>query len=210
MSRDSSLSILLDEIDKDIEATLEPELKPAIWGILLWMVTVSDLIARDQIVSTVLSLILVFILTAAVFRSVRYGFYSLVPLITGILLNFLFMIIFKIPMDMTTVMFSIVVIGVGVDNSIHFILRFREQARKYDNDIKKILAEAMKIAGRPIIVTTASIIGGLFVLTFASFRPISYFGILVAFALITAAGSTLIILPAILTFGWKVQKRMHI
>ena len=154
--------------------------------------------------------VLVFILTASAFRSLRYGFYSLIPLITGILLNFIFMIIFKIPMDMTTVMFSIVVIGVGVDNSIHFILRFREQARKYGDDINTIMVQALKTAGRPIIVTTASIVGGLLVLTFASFRPITYFGMLVAFALITAAGSTLVILPAILSFGWKFQKRMHI
>lgn len=210
MSRDTSLSRMLAYVRKQVDEVLDPEMNPAVWGVLLQMVTVSDSIARDQLVSTVLSLAFVFILTTITFRSFRYGFYSLVPLITGILLNFIFMVIFTIPMDMTTVMFSIVVIGVGVDNSIHFILRFREQARIHGDDIKTILSEALKIAGRPIIITTTSIIGGLLVLTFASFRPITYFGVLVSLALLTAAVSTLVILPAILTFGWKFQKRMRI
>ncbi len=210
MSRDTSLARMLGYVNRQVDSVLDPEMNPAVWGILLQMVTVSDSIGRDQLVSTVLSLLFVFILTTITFRSFRYGFYSLVPLITGILLNFIFMVIFKIPMDMTTVMFSIVVIGVGVDNSIHFILRFREQARIYGDDIKTILSQALKIAGRPIIITTSSIIGGLLVLTFASFRPITYFGILVSFALLTAAVSTLVILPAILTFGWKIQKRMQV
>jgi hypothetical protein len=200
---------MLETVEASARSALPEEVQHAAWGPLLRIATVSDIIARDQLISTALSLFLVFIVTTIAFRSFRYGFFSLIPMVVGIFLNFIFMIIFHIPMDMTTIMFSIVVIGVGVDNSIHFILRFRDQARKYGDDIKTILTQALKIAGRPIIVSTSSVIGGLLVLTLASFRPITYFGVLVAFALITAAGSTLVILPAVLTFGWKIQKRLH-
>lgn len=202
LSRDTSLAAMMESVEQDMEEMLDPALNPAMWGVTLKIVSISDLIKRDQRITTILSLILVFILTTLTFRSLRLGLISLVPLVTGILLNFIFMIIFKIPMDMTTVMFSIVVIGVGVDNSIHFLLRFREQEKLY-SDIGTILGHTLKIAGRPIIITTTSIIGGLLILTFASFRPIIYFGLLVAVALFTAALGTLLILPAILTFGWK-------
>jgi uncharacterized protein len=202
LSRDTSLAAMMESVQADMESMLDPALDPAMWGVTLKIVSISDLIKRDQQITTVLSLVLVFILTTLTFRSLRLGLISLVPLVTGVLLNFIFMVVFKIPMDMTTVMFSIVVIGVGVDNSIHFLLRFREQEKLY-GDIKTILEHTLKIAGRPIIITTTSIIGGLLVLTFASFRPIIYFGLLVAVALFTAALGTLLILPAILTFGWK-------
>ena len=202
LSRDTSLAVMMESVQQDMDRMLDPALDPAMWGVTLKIVSISDLIKRDQRVTTILSLILVFILTTLTFRSLRLGLISLVPLVTGILLNFIFMVLFKIPMDMTTVMFSIVVIGVGVDNSIHFLLRFREQEKLY-GDIGTILENTLKIAGRPIIITTTSIIGGLLILTFASFRPIIYFGLLVAIALFTAALGTLLILPAILTFGWK-------
>lgn len=202
LSRDTSLSEMMKSVQEDMDQMLDPKLNPAMWGVTLKIVSISDLIKRDQRVTTVLSLVLVFILTTLTFRSLRLGLISLVPLVTGILLNFIFMVIFKIPMDMTTVMFSIVVIGVGVDNSIHFLLRFREQEQYFDN-IKTILEHTLMVAGRPIIITTTSIIGGLLILTFASFRPIIYFGLLVAVALFTAALGTLLILPAILSLGWK-------
>jgi uncharacterized protein len=202
LSRDTSLAAMMESVQADMDNMLDSALEPAMWGVTLKIVSISDLIKRDQQITTILSLVLVFILTTLTFRSLRLGLISLVPLVTGVLLNFIFMVVFKIPMDMTTVMFSIVVIGVGVDNSIHLLLRFREQEKLY-GDIGTILEHTLTIAGRPIIITTTSIIGGLLILTFASFRPIIYFGLLVAIALFTAALGTLLILPAILTFGWK-------
>ncbi len=205
LSRDTSLSKMMKSVRQDMTELLDPALHPAMWGVTLQIVSISDLIKRDQWITTVLSLVLVFILTTLTFRSFRFGLISLVPLVTGILLNFIFMVILKIPMDMTTIMFSIVVIGVGVDNSIHFLLRFKEQAKNYDA-IGNILEHTLMVAGRPIIITTTSIIGGLLILTFASFRPIIYFGLLVAIALFTAALGTIVILPAILTLGWKRRR----
>lgn len=202
-SGDISLKRMMKEVREEMDAGLRAEWDPAMWGVTLKVVSISDLIQRDQQLSTILSMIFVFILTTIAFRSLRYGIVSLVPLATGILLNFILMVILGIPMDMTTVMFSIVVIGVGVDNSIHFLLRFREQAVVHPDDIGQVLFHTLRIAGRPIIITTSSIIGGLLVLTFASFKPIIYFGLLVAMALFTAAFGTLFVLPSILTIFWN-------
>ncbi|MFW5747515.1 MAG: efflux RND transporter permease subunit, partial [bacterium] len=209
LSGDISLKRMMKNVRAEMDAGLRAEWDPAMWGVTLKVVSVSDLIKRDQQLTMVLSMLFVFILTTIAFRSLRYGIVSLVPLATGILLNFILMVILGIPMDMTTVMFSIVVIGVGVDNSIHFLLRFREQAKVHPGDIGQILFHTLRIAGRPIIITTSSIIGGLLVLTFASFKPIIYFGLLVALALFTAAVGTLFVLPSILSlsWNWKLKRR---
>jgi predicted RND superfamily exporter protein len=120
---------------------------------------------------------------------------------TGILINMIFMALTGIPMDMTTVMFSIVVVGVGVDNAIHLILQYRIQVAARPGDFSVILENTLKIAGRPIVITSISILAGFLIFSFASFKPIIYFGLLVAMALFTAALGTIIILPAILSFG---------
>ena len=153
-----------------------------------------------------LSFLFIFILTAIVFRSIGFGLYALIPLGMGIMLNFIFMFVAHIPMDMTTVMFSIVVIGVGVDNSIHFMLQYRKQINMYPGNVRRVIYHTLKITGRPILLTTASIVGGLLVLCFASFVPIIYFGLLVAMALFFAALGTLLILPVILSLDWRVKR----
>ncbi len=196
---DESLEHLVRRIETYSEQILDPAIKTDLWGESLSYISLSRIIKRDQRLSTLLSFVIIFILAAIVFRSLRIGVFALIPLITGIMLNFIFMVLVGIPFDMTTVMFSIVVIGVGVDNAIHFLLQYRYQKILYPYNYHRVLMNTLKITGRPIIITTLSIVGGLVIFSFASFRPIIYFGLLVAMALFTAALGTIIVLPAILS-----------
>ena len=147
----------------------------------------------------IIAIVLIFIITSLSFRSVSYGFFSLIPLATGIMLNFIFMVAFSIPLDITTVLVSCVTIGVGVDNSIHFLIQFRKQRKAFPDDFAKVISFTLRITGRPILLTTVSIVGGLLILTLSSFRPIIYFGLLVAFSLLATAVGTLVVLPAVLS-----------
>jgi len=200
---DEKLAQLVGRIKSKAAESLDPEIEVDLWGESLNYISLSRIIRRDQRVTTVLSFLFVFILTAAAFRSVKFGLYSLIPMATGILLNMIFMAVAGIPMDMTTVMFSIVVVGVGVDNAIHLILQFRKQQAALPDNFDVALENTLKIAGRPIVITTISIVAGFLIFSFASFKPIIYFGLLVAMALFTAAVGSLIILPAILSIGQK-------
>jgi hypothetical protein len=138
-------------------------------------------------------------ITTVAFRSVRFGFLATVPLFMGIMLNFVFMGILGIPLDLTTIMVSAVAIGVGVDDAIHFLLYYRKHLKEHGGDRQKAVKQTLAVTGRPILLTTMSIVGGLLVLSLASFRPIVYFGILVVVTLSAACASTLIVLPAILS-----------
>ena len=99
---------------------------------------------------------------------------------------------------MTTIMVSAVAIGVGVDDAIHFLLHYRRHLKEQGGDRQKALDHTLAVTGRPILLTTISIVGGLLALCFSSFNPILYFGILVVATLSAACISTLILLPAIL------------
>jgi len=198
---------LMASIREDIDAILDPETSPELWGISLRYLSLSEIVDRNQQVSMLVAISLILVATSLSFRSVLYGLFSLIPLTFGIMMNFIFMVTAGIPLDITTVLVTSVTIGVGVDNSIHFLLQFRKQRRALPDHRASVFANTLRITGRPILLTTASIVGGLLVLTLASFRPIIYFGLLVAVSLLSTAVGTLIILPAFLTIGSAEEKR---
>ncbi len=205
---------LLAKVENHIGETLSPEIRWEMWGSALMLLSLSDILNRNWIISTLISIVLIFLINTFSFRTTRYGLFSLVPLVAGIMLNFIIMAVARIPLDMTTAMFTNLACGVGVDNAIHLIIQFRRQLALTPDDLEGVLARTMKSAGRPILLTTASVVVGLLVLTFASFLPIRYFGLLVALALLNTSLGALILLPAILSAGCRrdqkqAAKRSH-
>jgi predicted RND superfamily exporter protein len=184
-----------------MKAVIAPSLPPGagydIRGMGLQYLSLSDLLRRNLVTSLLLSILIVFMIDLAAFRSLRFAGLSIVPLVSGVMLNFIFMALVRIPLDMTTIMVSSVAVGVGVDNAIHFILFYRGRRREEPAHRDKALTETLTVTGRPIVLTTVSIVAGLAVLTLASFRPILYFGVLLVFTLSATCASTLVLLPAL-------------
>ena len=174
------------------------EFEPELWGWSLVTLRVAEILTREQFVSTMTSALLVLLITTLAFRSLRYGLLTLLPLGTAILLTFILMAWFGIPLDVLTVSFAGVAIGVGVDDSIHFLLHYRRARR---NHPQGAVAAAMQQAGRAILITTAAIIAGLLALGFSRFLPVVYLGALISMTLIGATFGTLFLTPALLGAG---------
>jgi uncharacterized protein len=208
---DEQLRVLLAEIEQYVKDVIDPSIETEMWGARLRYLRLLDILNWDLQRTMLLSTFLVFIAATIAFRSPVYGAFSLIPLLTGLMLNFIFMAITKIPLDLTTVMVSSVAIGIGVDDSIHFLIQFRRQREQLPgSDIDGILAETLKITGRPILLTSASIIAGVLVLLFSSFEPIRFFGILVALALFTTTLGCLVVLPAFLSIVLRRSNRKRV
>ena len=199
---------LLKRLDRLMAENLEGLPRPQPWGRSMVLLYISETLARDQVWSALCSIALIFLVTSLGFRSARLGAITLIPLLVGIMLNFIFMILLAIPFDVVTVMFSSVAMGVGIDDSIHLILWYRRQLAAFPDprDRHKALAGTLAIAGRPIVLTSLTIVAGLLVLVFSRFMPILYFGLLVSLALFTTTLGALIILPAVLS-TIPLQKR---
>jgi len=194
---EKALRNLLEEVTTKAELHIEEGLTWDIWGFDMEYLDLAQTVSRDQLLSTSISIALVLIISTIFFKSFIYGLATLIPLLSGLMLNFIFMVILKIPLDITTMMVSSVAIGVGVDDAIHYLLQYKRQLQ-LGGSIKDVIHSCGRISGRPIALTTASIVGGLMVLTFASFKGIVYFGALVSFTLTFTMIGTLLILPAIL------------
>ncbi|UCF97118.1 MAG: MMPL family transporter, partial [Spirochaetaceae bacterium] len=174
---------VLQELDTLQAEYIPGEIEIVRWGPLLRYLPLSDLLQRDAIRSMVIAALLIIFITAIGFRSLLYGLYAIIPLVTGIMINVVFLYVTKIPLDALTIMVSSIAIGVGVDDAIHFLIQFRKQWGKKDQDIHTAITKTMNITGRPIVLTTLAIDGGLLILGFGLFKPIVYFGLLVIIAL---------------------------
>ncbi len=178
------------------------------WGVGVDALRMSRSIAEDQNRSLLLSLVLVLLIVMIQFKSVKTGFFALVPTLTGIMGNYLFMYLLDIPFDVVTIIFASVTVGVGVDAAIHFLLRFRSrQAEHPALPYEVVVAQTLEETGRPILLTSSALILGLLVLLFASFLPIRYFGLLLSFALLVTTFATLFILPSLMIALHKLSAK---
>lgn len=172
-------------------------------------VRASDMIMEDQNRSTILSYILTFIIAAFAVMSIPYGLSTVIPVAVGVMLNYIFMWAAGIPFDIVTVGFSSVAIGTGVDDAIHFLLRYRLRRKSNPNQsIMEALHDNLRETGRPMFLTTISVDAGLLMLLFASYTPIKLFGILMSLALTSAMLATLCMLPPTLILVDKIHRRI--
>ncbi len=169
----------------------------------------SNQLLLDQNNSQLLAYLLVFIIASSAFLSIYKGLLTLIPVIVAIMMNYVFMYILNIPFDMVTVSFASVAIGAGVDDAIHFLLKFTNLQKENDSiSTKEAISLTINSTGRPIVLTTLSIVLGMIMLTFASYLPIKYFGLLMSIALMDSMLATILILPSTILFIDEIQVKL--
>ncbi|MCG8454155.1 MAG: MMPL family transporter [Spirochaetales bacterium] len=190
--------VILQQLRDLSSQSLSSEITISIDGMSRDFLKLSDAMQRDFFTSTLMALAVIGILCALGFKSLEFGFFALVPMVAGIASSFLLMVFCRIPLDMTTIMVSCVAVGVGVDDSIHLLLAFRRHPGSDGSDSVRAALVSLFRTGRPIVLTSVSIVAGLFWLAFADFQPVRYFGLLIVFTLASACLATILILPPLL------------
>ena len=101
-----------------------------------------------------------------------------------------------IPLDMI-ITIAAITIGIAVDNSIHYIYRFKEEFN-ISNNYNKTLELCHSTVGRAILNTSITIVFGFSILVLSKFIPTIYFGIFTGLAMLLAMVSVLTLLPSLL------------
>jgi len=156
---------------------------------------------QSQLIGLATTIIAVSILVMILMGSVVAGLVAAIPLILTVTFSMGIMAYTGQPLDMMTLMVSVVAVGIGVDYSIHFISRFRSEYRK-DRDAERALQKTIQTTGRGITYNALTVALGFFILIFASFKGIRTFGWQIALTMGISALSAISIIPAILV-QWK-------
>ncbi len=160
-------------------------------------------VVRGQFWSLGIALLVIFIILSVIFKSLKAGLISIIPLAISIILLFGIMGYTGVKLDVATALISSVMIGVGVDYIIHFLWRYREE-RRLNRKPREAVITTLTTTGRGIVFNAFSVIIGFVVLLVSSFTPIRFFGMLIVVSIFTCLIGALVILPAlVLKYNFK-------
>ncbi|MCK5311489.1 MAG: MMPL family transporter, partial [Desulfobacteraceae bacterium] len=168
-------------------------------GVANVAVAATDEIVNGQIISLIVSLVVVFCMLLFTFRTFSYAAIAMVPLIMTISINFGIMGFFSIPLDIGTAIISSIVIGIGVDYGIHYISRFRVN-RKNGMDFTDALNNTISHSGKAIVSNAITVGLGFIALLFSILSPLIIMGWMITVTMMVSATATLVLIPVLIVF----------
>ncbi|HBL55366.1 MAG TPA: hypothetical protein DDZ36_05625, partial [Deltaproteobacteria bacterium] len=159
-------------------------------------VATSTEVVSSQILSLSGSLLAVFLMLVLIFRSVYRGVLGMIPLAFTVLFNFGVMGFFGVHLDIGTALVSSIVIGIGVDYSIHYLSRmFSEIAQ--GTELLDAIAKTVKRSGKAITANAVTVGFGFLALSVSEFLPLVTLSWMIWLTLNISALATMILLPAL-------------
>ena len=154
--------------------------------------------------SLLLAFIVIAILMVITFHKFKMVIISLIPNLIPLLFTAGLMGYCGIPLKMSTILVFSIALGISVDNTIHYLARYRLQMKINNNDIKKSVMAAILETGPSMIYSATILICGFLIFAFSSFGGTKIVGFLVPFTLLIALITNILVLPAlVLTFNRK-------
>jgi hypothetical protein len=194
-------SMAFNKLVKDIRSRMNAlesrKVKARLTGTVVLINQVQETLLYSQIKSFGLAFFIIFIVFIFVFR-------SLTLVIIGILVNLFpiavlscFMVIFRIPLNVATVMIASIAIGIAVDDTVYYLRRFRSEFLK-EGDWEGSIERAYLYLAKPMTFTSLVTTLGFLILVLADFKPICFFGLLGAVTLTAAWAGDVILSQALL------------
>ncbi|MBW2594779.1 MAG: MMPL family transporter [Deltaproteobacteria bacterium] len=193
----TEISRIADDIATHLGKTLPEGASYAISGFPMMNVKLVHYIVTGQMQSLFLSLLVVGLIVALLFRQIKAGPLALIPMSVAVIINFGIMGWLHINLDMATSVIAAITIGIGVDDTIHFLNTFRHNRARglsVDETIRRTLA----VSGKAILFTSLALVFGFSVLMTSNFLPIALFGILTATTMINTTIGALLVLPSVI------------
>jgi len=198
-NKDLRRNELINKINYDLKNKLnlkEDEFKLA--GVLIIFNNLLQSLFKSQILTLGFVMIAIFLMFIVLFKNMKLSIIGVVPNFIAAFFILGVIGIFNIPLDMMTITIAAITIGIAVDNSIHYIYRFREEFAKLKN-YNKTIKICHSTVGVAIINTSITIVFGFSILVFSNFIPTIYFGVFTGVAMMFAMLLVLTLLPCLLT-----------
>ncbi len=199
---DSQKDLKRNELIKKINHDLQNEFglnedRYKLAGVMILFNNLLQSLFKSQILTLGLVMLGIFGMFVILFKNIKLSLIGVVPnfIAAFFILGIIGML--EIPLDMMTITIAAITIGIAVDNSIHYIYRFKEEFNKI-NDYKKTLKTCHSTVGVAILNTSITIVFGFSILVLSKFIPTIYFGIFTGLAMLFAMISVLTLLPSLI------------
>ena len=200
---------LINKINTDLNKKLGiPTDEYRLAGVLVLFNNLLQSLFKSQILTLGIVMLGIFSMFFILFRNLVISFIGVVPNIIAAFFILGIIGLIGIPLDMMTITIAAITIGIAVDNSIHYIYRFKEEFKKINN-YNKTLDRCHNTVGIAILNTSITIVFGFSILVLSNFVPTIYFGIFTGLAMLLAMISVLTLLPKLIInlkpFGKEIQ-----
>jgi len=189
---------LIKKINYDLENQLgldREEFKLA--GVLILFNNLLQSLFKSQILTLGIVMAGITVMFLILFRNITLSLIGVVPNFMAAFLILGIIGLLEIPLDMMTITIAAITIGIAVDNSIHYIYRFKEEFKKINN-YNEALKKCHDTVGVAILNTSITIVFGFSILVLSNFIPTIYFGVFTGIAMLLAMISVLTLLPKLI------------
>ena len=201
---------LIKQINKDLNKKLGLEKDEyKLSGVLILFNNLLQSLFKSQILTLGIVMLGIFLMFFILFRNIAISFIGVVPNFIAAFFILGIIGLLGIPLDMMTITIAAITIGIAVDNSIHYIYRFKEEFKKIKN-YNKTLDRCHSTVGVAILNTSITIVFGFSILVLSNFIPTIYFGVFTGLAMLLAMFSVLTLLPKLILivrpFGKEINE----
>ena len=188
----------LGRLDDFIKQNVDEAIKVVITGESVLINDAADSMAFAQAMSLLLILFIIFVAISLIFVNIHAGLLSILPNIFPVIVMFGVMGYAGIPLDTGTAMIAVIAIGVIIDDTMHFMVRYNHELKNiYDED--NAISLTIEAEALPIISTSLALALGFVVMMQSSFLPVMYFGALSAIVIIVALIAEFTLTPILLS-----------
>lgn len=185
------------EINHWVAENLTKDLDYHVTGEMIVVAKASNTITREVVLNLGYMFAAIFLFISLLFLSFKAGALAMIPNVLPVVVNFGFMGFLGIPLSTATFPVAIIALGIAVDDTIHFMVRYANELKTADSNETAIM-NTLKMEIRPILSTSTALIAGFSMLLFAQFGSTMQFGKLAALCMFTALISDLLITPLLL------------
>ena len=199
---DSKKDLRRNELIKKINYDLENKLglnreEFKLTGVLILFNNLLQSLFKSQILTLGIVMTGITLMFLVLFRNITLSLIGVVPNFMAAFLILGIIGLLGIPLDMMTITIAAITIGIAVDNSIHYIYRFKEEFKKINN-YNQTLEKCHDTVGVAILNTSITIVFGFSILVLSNFIPTIYFGVFTGVAMLLAMISVLTLLPKLI------------
>ena len=166
-------------------------------GMPLIFTRLDESLINSQVQSLIIAFVFVTLILIIQLKSLTGGLIAVSPIALTVVLNFALMSYLSIPLDMATILIASIALGIGVDYSIHFTSRFKEEFARSNSQFEA-LEKTLTTSGRAILINALTVALGFTVLVMGELVPMQRFGWLTAASMIISAFGAITFLPALI------------